>query len=235
MVKHTDLDKKKLLLEDKLFTLKNKIKRAKMEHEMLIEKLEEKIEKCEKELNSVDNDTINKIQCCNLIFKSQSDYDKHLTTQSHRRLNEDYIHCSVCKKFFFEGINKTDYDKLLVRQQRNYKYNQHYNECCYCENCSEEFTTDIEKSAHKCEESPTVVEYEPCTTSPEPIKCVISEINEEEEELEDWTFNNKSYGLTNKDEVYNNEGVHIGYKDQNRIIDSDDELYEDYIDYLKYS
>ena len=59
-------------------------------------------------------------------------------------------------------------------------------------------------------------------------------ITETDEELDEWEYNNKCYGITSKDEVYNTNGEHIGYKYQNRIIDSEDELYEDYIDYLKY-
>jgi len=152
MVKHTDLERKKETLITKLTTAENKLQRAKREHQLLLERLEEKIESYKKELDIIENNTIEKIQCCGLTFKSKTDLEKHKLTQNHKRNNEPHIMCNVCKQFIF-GINKTDYDSLMPRDKRKYKYYSHYNECCFCPDCLEEFHTSADKSNHKCEVS----------------------------------------------------------------------------------
>lgn len=152
MVKHTDLERKKETIITKLTTAQNKLDRAKREHQLLVERLEDKIEKFEKELEIINNNTIEKIECCGLIFKSKKDLENHKLTQNHRRNVEPYIMCNVCKKFFF-GINRSDYDNLLPKQKRKYEFYNHYNECCFCPDCYEEFYTSADKSDHKCEVS----------------------------------------------------------------------------------
>lgn len=276
------------------------------------------------------------IKCCNKLFVSKSDLEKHKQTKSHKLLNEPYFRCELCNIPIFDGVgSKNELSKYGgIKDGIRYNilksnYREHKKTCISsCTGCDPPvlFTTRHQKQTHKCKrkekeltnncvskeqyhvvketkktkklennikiiEKPknpqnglTLIEdenmggykyfydegekyhvkngkvfdydsilvgkiinnefvrnltYEQLPSPSSSVTMSVSEIDTDtdigEEELEDWTFNNKSYGLTNKDEVYNNEGVHIGYKYQNRIIDSDDELYEDYIDYLKYS
>ena len=77
-----------------------------------------------------------------------------------------------------------------------------------------------------------MVEYEPCTASPEPIKCVISEVenSSSEEEYDSWQCNYKTYYVGNKTKkVIDDHDEHIGYKYQNRLIHSDDDIYNDFL------
>ena len=68
MVKHTDLERKKETLITKLTTAQNKLDRAKREHQLLVERLEEKIETFKKEIDNIENNTIEKTRVTMIIY-----------------------------------------------------------------------------------------------------------------------------------------------------------------------
>jgi len=167
MVKQTDLDKKKELLTSKKVIIKNKIDRAIIEHQLLLSKLNEKLDRYDKELSDIENSKVI-IKCCGFVFNTKEAYEQHLTTQLHRRNTEEYIICPITGELFF-GVNKTNYLLLPLKEKKKYKWHNHYNKVCFCPECFEEFKSKKEKIEHKCEKE-VMVDNQPYNTLDEEIE-----------------------------------------------------------------
>jgi len=159
---------------------------------------------------------------------------KHLLKNTNQLLNSNWrkhrevcnTSCKKCGVVFHSRYAKENHKcgvkdfKELTNRGMNKEQYQQFKEH---KKCKELYT-------QQKEQSPTP---EP-VSSPEPIKCEISEISSSDEEYESWQHNYRNYYVGNKSKrIIDEYDEPIGYLYQNRLIQSDDDLYEDFKDSLK--
>ena len=134
----------------------------------------------------------------------------------HTRYQKNTHKCGVkdTKELTNKGMNKKEYEEFIEHKKLKTLY----------------------KKKQK-EKSPTpepVSSPEPIS-KPQPIKCEISEVeSSSDEEYESWHYNYKNYYVGNKTKkVIDDHDQHIGYMYQNRLIHSDDDIYQDFLSDLE--
>jgi hypothetical protein len=225
MVKTINIENKKASMLLKLEKLTNSKTIKTKEFNLAIKKIDENMATLEKQLEDL-----------------KINSSKYLTTKERKKI-EPYIYCGVCRKTFY-GITMEDYKKLLLHSPTkafNTAYHKHRQKCSSnCNICGKIFTSHMGKKLHNCIKvndnmygSPTRSPTPEPVSSPEPIKCNISEI-ESDSDYSDWEYAYRQYHVGNKTKkVYDDYDEHIGYRYQNRLIHSEDELYDDFVSDLK--
>ncbi len=225
--------------------------------ERKINKLTNDLETYRNEIRELNKDELQKpVKIGKKLFEYGKDLEKYKQSKEYKLQTEPYFRCNICNVAIFDGVWNV---KDLVKNTNkllNSNYRKHREICSTsCNECGIVFTSRHQKNSHKCcekkvnkpmtnmcdtkayykkkekqkEQSPTP---EP-VSSPEPIKCEISEI-ESDSEYESWQSNYKTYNVGNKTKrVYDEYDEQIGYLYQNRLIHSDDDIYDDFIDSLK--
>jgi len=234
MVKTINIENKKASILLKIEKLTNSKTIKTKEFNLAIKKIDDNVATLEKQLEDL-----------------KVNGNKYLTCKERQKL-EPFIYCGVCRKTFY-GINMDDYRRLLLHSPTkafNTEYHKHRESCnSSCNICGKIFTSHMGKKQHKCikkndnnmtnmygikKEIPMRSPTPEPVSSPEPIKCEISEISSSDEEYESWTNNYRNYyvGIKSK-RVIDSHDEPIGYLYQNRLIHSDDELYNDFLSDLK--
>lgn len=226
-----------------------------------VSKVQQQLNHYIKEVEEIQRDKLDEpLTCCKKVFDFRSEYNSHRETQKCRIERKDpHFKCKRCNRIFFDGAWSLsslirNYNKLYLKSS----YRKHVEDGCgdSCDVCGETFGSYYSMKNHKCnkthkddpqpmtnmcdkeayykkkqkEQSPTP---EP-VSSPEPIKCEISEIESTDEEYESWQHNYRNYYVGNKSKrIIDEYDEPIGYLYQNRLIHSDDDLYEDFKDSLK--
>lgn len=182
-----------------------------------------------------------------------------VATVAERKKTEPHIYCKICRRTFF-GITIEDYKKALQSSNPfvafDTDYHRHRENCKdTCELCGLQFSNHMSKKNHKCikvmeikhsylasnNKKKEPVEY--YTTSktddewkiqPKNVKSTIEEINSdsEEDDVKPWydSTTKKKYYVNNNNDVFDEYDEQIGYRWQDRLIHTDDECYEDFVD-----
>jgi hypothetical protein len=232
-MKFIDIENTKKTLHLKLEKLQSKKTIKIKEHELTINKLDNSISLLKSKLEDLDNMD-----------------DPRKKTIQERKKNEPHIYCKLCRKTYF-GISLEDYKKLLMNnyaEASKTEYHKHREFCDdTCDNCGATFTSHSGKQQHKClkvkeyENMKMVVTHKPTPLppppTPSPAPSIVSTVTEiesssDEESLEVWHdhYNKTKYWVNKDNEVFDDYDEHIGYKYQDRLIHTDDELYEDFVD-----
>lgn len=204
-----------------------------------IQKLQYKKSIKEKEYTILEN-TINNINTSiELLTKQMEEVDTvepKVKTIAQRKETEPHIYCKICRKTFF-GISIENYKKLLLAKPMEAlktDYHKHRELCDdTCENCGAVFETHMGKRNHKC----IVAKPSKCSYVAKQINnnivTTIDEVqSESEDELEPW-YDSKTrckYYVNNNNDVFDETDEQVGYRYQNRLIHTDDECYEDFVD-----
>ena len=219
--------------------------------ERKINKLTNDLETYRNEIEELNKDELQKpVKIGKKVFEYGKDLEKYKQSKEYKLQQEPYFRCNICNVPIFDGVWNV---KDLVKNTNkllNSNYRKHREICSTsCNECGIVFTSRHQKNSHKCCEKkvnkPMTNMYgikkqkeqsqtpEPIS-SPEPVKCEISEIESSDEEYDRWTNNYKTYYVGKKSKkIIDDYDETIGYLYQNRLIHSDDDIYEDFIDSLK--
>tara|TARA_R110000824_G_scaffold183202_2_gene364192 strand:- start:1027 stop:1830 length:804 start_codon:yes stop_codon:yes gene_type:complete len=254
------LNKKKKNYEiDREFKLKKAEEKHRENINYLTSRYNNLINNTEDEIRLLNDDKLDDpVSSLGYIFYYKTALEAHKKTDKYRiTTDEPYILCKLTRKIFF-GMNEETYKKLLLSNPQkalDTEYHKHRRSIkTECDECGFEYTNHLNFNKHKCnillkkvkqnikpkfivkkkvveKEVEKVVEVESDLESD--LESEIESEVDSDEELTEWSYNHKKHYVSKCGIVFDNYSEEVGYRWNDKLIQSDDEFFEDYLEYYE--